>query len=309
MIVLRDADLERAANAAVYYSMQNSRPDLHLGRARLRRGAGLRRVRRARSPRRSRALRQGAPGGPGSVDVGAMTFPPQIDIVEPHVDDAVAKGAQGARRRQAPRGPGRSSSSRPCSLDVDHTMECMTEETFGPTLPIMKVARRRGGDPARQRLALRPRRRRSSPRTSSKRRGSRPPRRRRRRLRQRRAASTTSRSSCRWAAEGVRARLAPRRRRHPQVLRSRRRSSSRALPQAGPAHVPVHGEDHEPDRDDAQADQPRQEVAVADLVAPDAPCGPGPYTYWPRPPPRIHRDLSLRLGRRGPRSVAPVWRP
>ena len=24
--------------------------------------------------------------------------------------------------------------------DVDHSMECMTEETFGPTLPIMKVA-------------------------------------------------------------------------------------------------------------------------------------------------------------------------
>jgi len=25
-------------------------------------------------------------------------------------------------------------------LDVDHTMQCMTEETFGPTLPVMKVA-------------------------------------------------------------------------------------------------------------------------------------------------------------------------
>ena len=25
-------------------------------------------------------------------------------------------------------------------VDVDHTMACMTEETFGPTLPIMKVA-------------------------------------------------------------------------------------------------------------------------------------------------------------------------
>jgi acyl-CoA reductase-like NAD-dependent aldehyde dehydrogenase len=24
-------------------------------------------------------------------------------------------------------------------VDVDHTMQCMTEETFGPTLPIMKV--------------------------------------------------------------------------------------------------------------------------------------------------------------------------
>ena len=25
-------------------------------------------------------------------------------------------------------------------VDVDHTMECMREETFGPTLPIMKVS-------------------------------------------------------------------------------------------------------------------------------------------------------------------------
>ena len=24
-------------------------------------------------------------------------------------------------------------------VDVDHSMDCMTEETFGPTLPIMKV--------------------------------------------------------------------------------------------------------------------------------------------------------------------------
>ena len=34
MIVLADADLERAANAAVHYGMQQRRPDLHLGRAR-----------------------------------------------------------------------------------------------------------------------------------------------------------------------------------------------------------------------------------------------------------------------------------
>ena len=25
-------------------------------------------------------------------------------------------------------------------VDVDHSMACMTEETFGPTLPIMKVS-------------------------------------------------------------------------------------------------------------------------------------------------------------------------
>ena len=41
-----------------------------------------------------RALRQGRPAGPGTVDVGSMTFPPQIDIVEGHVEDAVAKGAK-----------------------------------------------------------------------------------------------------------------------------------------------------------------------------------------------------------------------
>ena len=97
-----------------------------------------------------------------------MTFPQQIDIVEEHVNDAVAKGAKVARRRP-PRREGAGDFFEPTVLvDVDHTMECMTEETFGPTLPIMKVARRRGGDPPGQRLALRPRRRRCSPRTSAR---------------------------------------------------------------------------------------------------------------------------------------------
>jgi hypothetical protein len=68
-----------------------------------------------------------------------MTFPPQMDTVQRHVDDAVAKGARvlaGGHRR-----PGKGDFYEPTVLvDVDHTMECMTEETFGPTLPIMKVA-------------------------------------------------------------------------------------------------------------------------------------------------------------------------
>ena len=81
----------------------------------------------------------GAPGGPGSVDVGAMTFPPQLDIVSRHVEQARSAGARvttGGRRRA---GAGRF--YEPTVLaDVDHTMSAMTEETFGPTLPIMKVA-------------------------------------------------------------------------------------------------------------------------------------------------------------------------
>src|SRR4051794_6473062 len=67
-----------------------------------------------------------------------MTFPPQYDIVERHVQDALAKGA-----RVTTGGKGRRENGiffEPTVLvDVDHTMAAMTEETFGPTLPIMRV--------------------------------------------------------------------------------------------------------------------------------------------------------------------------
>jgi acyl-CoA reductase-like NAD-dependent aldehyde dehydrogenase len=85
-----------------------------------------------------RALRQGVPTGPGTVDVGSMIYPPQIDIVDAHVRDAVAKGARVLTGGKRGTGPG--AFYEPTVLvDVDHSMACMTEETFGPTLPIMKV--------------------------------------------------------------------------------------------------------------------------------------------------------------------------
>jgi acyl-CoA reductase-like NAD-dependent aldehyde dehydrogenase len=86
-----------------------------------------------------RALRQGEPAGPGSVDVGAVTFPGQLDIVTRHVEEAQKAGA-----RVAVGGHGRNDKGRyfePTVLvDVDHSMACMTDETFGPTLPIMRVS-------------------------------------------------------------------------------------------------------------------------------------------------------------------------
>src|SRR5215218_11120424 len=79
------------------------------------------------------------PRGPGSVDVGAMTHGPQVDVVERHVDEARAKGARvlvGGRREDRP-----GHWFEPTVLaDVDHDMAIMREETFGPTLPVMKVA-------------------------------------------------------------------------------------------------------------------------------------------------------------------------
>jgi acyl-CoA reductase-like NAD-dependent aldehyde dehydrogenase len=75
-----------------------------------------------------------------SCEIGAMTTEQQLAIVSRHVDDAVSKGAKvlvGGK------------SSDPSSgglfyeptvlVDIDHNMDCMREETFGPTMPVMKV--------------------------------------------------------------------------------------------------------------------------------------------------------------------------
>jgi acyl-CoA reductase-like NAD-dependent aldehyde dehydrogenase len=138
MIVLRDADLERAANAAVYYAMPNG-------------GQICQAVERvyveepvhdefvSKVVEKVGELRQGKPGGHGTVEVGAMTWPPQMDLVEQHVNDAVEKGAKVLVGGKRVEGPG--DFFEPTVLtDVDHSMLCMTDETFGPTLPIMKVS-------------------------------------------------------------------------------------------------------------------------------------------------------------------------
>jgi acyl-CoA reductase-like NAD-dependent aldehyde dehydrogenase len=138
MIVLADADLERAANAAVYYSMQNGGQTC-ISIERVYVEAPVHDEFVARVAEKTRALRQGAPHGPGSVDVGAVTFPPQLDIVRRHVEQARDAGATVVVGGHGRAGDGRF--FEPTVLTgVDHSMTAMTEETFGPTLPIMKVA-------------------------------------------------------------------------------------------------------------------------------------------------------------------------
>lgn len=83
-------------------------------------------------------LRQGHDEkGSFTAEFGALANDAQLSIVERHVADAVAKGARvltgGKRAEQGLFYP-------PTVLvDVDHTMACMREETFGPLLPVMKV--------------------------------------------------------------------------------------------------------------------------------------------------------------------------
>jgi acyl-CoA reductase-like NAD-dependent aldehyde dehydrogenase len=138
MIVLADADVERAARAAVYYGLQNGGQTC-IAVERVYVEAPVYDEFVDKVTRKVGALRQGVPAGPGSVDIGAMTTRAQLDVVERHVEAARAAGARvlaGGRARKAA-----GSFYEPTVLvDVDHDMECMREETFGPTLPIMKVA-------------------------------------------------------------------------------------------------------------------------------------------------------------------------
>ncbi|HLJ02408.1 MAG TPA: aldehyde dehydrogenase family protein, partial [Solirubrobacteraceae bacterium] len=93
MIVCADANLERAANAAAFYSMNNAgQVCISIERVYVEEPVYDRFVELVTE--NVRALRQGQPSGPGSVDIGAVTFPPQLDIVEGHVEDALAKGAK-----------------------------------------------------------------------------------------------------------------------------------------------------------------------------------------------------------------------
>jgi acyl-CoA reductase-like NAD-dependent aldehyde dehydrogenase len=80
-----------------------------------------------------RALKVGGDDG----HLGAMTSPAQVAIVKDHLQDAVAKGAQVKTG-----GPDAISGNyiQPTVLtNVDHKMKVMSDETFGPVIPIQRV--------------------------------------------------------------------------------------------------------------------------------------------------------------------------
>ena len=85
-------------------------------------------------------LRTGENGVDADIDYGPFTSPKQVEIVERHLADATAKGARilcGGNRIAKPGGV----FFEPTVVaNVDHSMALMTEETFGPIVPVMAVA-------------------------------------------------------------------------------------------------------------------------------------------------------------------------
>jgi succinate-semialdehyde dehydrogenase/glutarate-semialdehyde dehydrogenase len=139
MIVLQDADLERAANGAAWAGYQNAGQSC----------GGVERVYVHESvyqpfvdllATKTRALRHGADRA-YDVDMGAMTTEDQLKTVERHVNAALAAGAKIVAQSRPAR-EGDKGYFYPATLmtGVDHSMDLMREETFGPVIPVMKFS-------------------------------------------------------------------------------------------------------------------------------------------------------------------------
>ena len=137
MIVLKSANVERAANAATWGAFANA-GQVCISVERLYVEEPVYDEFVERFTQEVRNLNQGMDGREHGKDIGAMTFPPQTKIVEDHVEDARQSGANVVTGGQRGEGPG--DWYPPTVLtDVDHSMKVMRDETFGPVVGIMKV--------------------------------------------------------------------------------------------------------------------------------------------------------------------------
>jgi acyl-CoA reductase-like NAD-dependent aldehyde dehydrogenase len=136
-VVLADADLERAVNGITWGGMNNS-GQVCVSIERVYVEAPVYDEFVAKLTDKVSRLRQGKDDDKYRFDVGAMATAAQRDIVARHVQEAVAGGA---RVTTGGRPTGVGTFFEPTVLaDADNSMSCMREETFGPTLPVVKVA-------------------------------------------------------------------------------------------------------------------------------------------------------------------------
>jgi len=138
MIVLADADLDRAARAAAWGGcMMSGQVCMSVERVYVE--ASVAESFTQKLVAQMQGLRVGPNGPDADIDYGAFTSPRQIAIVEEHIADAIAKGARvlcGGRRC----GPETGHFLEPTVLSgVTHGMRIMREESFGPVVPVMPV--------------------------------------------------------------------------------------------------------------------------------------------------------------------------
>jgi succinate-semialdehyde dehydrogenase/glutarate-semialdehyde dehydrogenase len=136
-IVAEDADVERAARAIVFGGFANS-GQICISVERVYAHEKVHDKLVSRIKELVSELRQGNPQD-GEVDLGAIIFPHQITVAEKHIADAVSKGAEVLTGGKRKAGPGQF--FEPTVLVAcNHQMTVMTQEIFGPIVPIQKVA-------------------------------------------------------------------------------------------------------------------------------------------------------------------------
>ena len=137
MIVLEDADLERATNGAAWAGYQNGGQSC----------GGVERVYVHESifddfvsllAAKTKALRHGNGSEGFNVDVGAITTQGQLNTIKQHLEDAVNAGATIVAQSQ-PVGD-QNGFFHPATLltNVNEEMLTLREETFGPIIPVQK---------------------------------------------------------------------------------------------------------------------------------------------------------------------------
>ena len=135
MIVLEDADLERAVEGAVYGAFSNS-GQLCVGIERLYVAEEIYEEFIELLISRVKKLRVGQGK---DVDLGAITYPEQLETIKEHLSDAQDKGATMKTKWEL-----NDYFLKPIVLtDVTHEMKVMQEETFGPILAAMPFSSRK----------------------------------------------------------------------------------------------------------------------------------------------------------------------
>jgi acyl-CoA reductase-like NAD-dependent aldehyde dehydrogenase len=134
LLVDADADLAAAADAAVWGAMANAGQTC-VGVERVYVVDDVAQDFTDRVVAQTRSLRT---GGQPTADLGPITRPAQVEVIRDHLEDALARGGTAL--------VGGAESIRPPYVepvvlaDVPDTSTMMTEETFGPTLTVHRVA-------------------------------------------------------------------------------------------------------------------------------------------------------------------------
>lgn len=134
MVVLEDADVNVVSSAAVWGAFMNSgQTCLSVERCYVHESIYEKFLEACIA--KTAKLRQGA-GNDSSTDIGPMIHERQLQTVERHAEDAIARGARllAGGKPASQLGP---NFFEPTILaDVTHDMDVMREETFGPVLPV-----------------------------------------------------------------------------------------------------------------------------------------------------------------------------